>query len=91
MHEKKNVIAYVPTQDKPVGLHMLTLMDINTYNKKHCEHGNTQTDVGGGMSTKMYFLLVLQSISTDCRMIFIEKFYVRCFSDRSLFKAVLKS
>ena len=28
MHE------YVPTQDKPVGLHMLTLMDINTYNKK---------------------------------------------------------
>lgn len=32
MHEKK--IYNVPTQDKPVGLHMLTLMDINTYNKK---------------------------------------------------------
>ena len=33
----------VPTQDKPAGLHMLTLMDINTYNKKTLrtwEHSN---------------------------------------------------
>lgn len=31
---ERNILANVPTQDKPVGLHMLTLMDINTYNRK---------------------------------------------------------
>lgn len=39
MHE--NILANVPTQDKPVGLHMLTLMDINTYNRKSTENMET--------------------------------------------------
>lgn len=30
-----NVPANVPTQDKPVGLQMLTQMDINTYKKRN--------------------------------------------------------
>lgn len=60
-----NVPANVPTHDKPVGLQMLTQTDINAYNKTYWEHGNTQTYVGGEISTKTYFLHMIQSMSAD--------------------------
>lgn len=58
MHEKKNGLANVPTQDEPVGLHMLTLMDINTYkinnNKKTPLRTWKHSDVGGEIRAKMF-------------------------------------
>lgn len=52
MHEKKNILANVPTQDERVGLHMLTLMDINTYNKKNTENMETLKLVWREISAK---------------------------------------
>lgn len=48
---RKNILANVPAQDQPVGLHMLTLTDMNTHNRKN--PGNMETvkpmwDVGRG-------------------------------------------
>lgn len=55
---KKNGLANVPTQDEPVGLHMLTLMDINTYkinnNKKTPLRTWKHSDVGGEIRAKMF-------------------------------------
>lgn len=56
---KKNGLANVPTQDEPVGLHMLTLMDINTYkinnNKKTPLRTWKHSDVGGEIRAKMFW------------------------------------
>lgn len=61
MHE--NILANVPTQDKSVGLLMLTLMDLKTYKQKKTENMETLKLMS---LQKIYFLHVIKSISADC-------------------------